>query len=64
MYLFLSATINCPNLYIDYIQVKLKPGEEISLNWDESEIDRNGESYETWYKAVSFGDEYANGSLA
>ncbi len=64
MILFVSATTNCPDLFIDYIEVKLKTGECVSLNWDESDIDRDGDSYETRYKAVSFGDKYANGRLA
>ncbi len=57
MILFVSATTNCPDLFIDYIEVKLKTGECVSLNWDESEICREGEEYETRYKGVYFGEE-------
>ncbi len=64
MILYVSATTNCPDLFIDYIEVKLKSGECVSLNWDESEIYRDGEEYETRYKGVYFCDEYANGRLA
>ena len=34
MRLYLTAKTSIPDLFIDYIQVKLKSGEEVSLNWD------------------------------
>ena len=40
MRLYLTAKTSIPDLFIDYIQVKLKSGEEVSLNWDYSDIER------------------------
>ena len=37
MRLYLTAKTSIPDLFIDYIQVKLKSGEEVSLNWDYSD---------------------------
>ena len=63
MILYLSATTNIPDAYIDYIAVRLNTGEEVSLNWDESEIYRDEKGFETRYKGVYFGDDYANGRI-
>ena len=41
MTLYLEATTTIPDLFIDYIEVRLASGESASLNWDESEIYRN-----------------------
>lgn len=38
MRLYLTAETSIPDLYIDYIEVLLKSGEEVSLNWDYSDI--------------------------
>lgn len=63
MILYLDATTNIPDVYIDYIMVKLKNGQEVSLNWDESDISRNENGFGARYKGVYFGEEYANGRL-
>ncbi len=39
MTLYISATTNCPDLSIDFIDVRLKSGEVVSLNWDDTEYD-------------------------
>ena len=43
MTLYLEAKTSIPDLFIDYIEVRLTSGESASLNWDESEIYRNKE---------------------
>ncbi|MDY5231444.1 MAG: hypothetical protein SPH44_10050 [Eubacteriales bacterium] len=40
MILYLQATTNVQNLVIGYIEVKLKSGKTVSLNRDESGINR------------------------
>ena len=52
--LYLEAATTIPDLFIDYIEVRLASGESASLNWDESEIYRNPDG---------FGEEPANGRL-
>ena len=38
MDLFLKVTTNVPDLIIDYIEVKLKSGKAVSLNWEFSDV--------------------------
>ena len=38
MDLYVKATTNVPDLTIDYIEVKLKSGKTVSLNWDRSYV--------------------------
>ena len=61
--LYLEATTTIPDLFIDYIEVRLASGESASLNWDESEIYRNPDGFGAKYKGVYFGEEPANGRL-
>lgn len=63
MILYLTAKTSIPDLYIDYIEVRLKAGEEVSLNWDESDISRSPSGFSARYKGVYFNEEYANGKL-
>lgn len=63
MRLYLTAKTSIPDLYIDYIEVRLASGEEVSLNWDESDITRSPTGFSARYKGVYFGEEYANGKL-
>lgn len=63
MTLYLEATTTIPDLFIDYIEVRLASGESASLNWDESEIYRNPDGFGAKYKGVYFGEEPANGRL-
>lgn len=61
--LYLEAATTIPDLFIDYIEVRLASGESASLNWDESEIYRNPNGFGAKYKGVYFGEEPANGRL-
>ena len=61
--LYLEATTTIPDLFIDYIEVRLASGESASLNWDESEIYRNPDGFGAKYTGVYFGEEPANGRL-
>lgn len=61
--LYLEATTTIPDLFVDYIEVRLASGENASLNWDESEIYRNPNGFGAKYKGVYFGEEPANGRL-
>lgn len=63
MRLYLTAKTSIPDLFIDYIQVKLKSGEEVSLNWDYSDIERTPSGFSARYKGVYFGEEHANGRI-
>ena len=61
--LYLEAATTIPDLFIDYIEVRLTSGESASLNWDESEIYRNPDGFGARYKGVYFGEEPTNGRL-
>ena len=63
MILYLSASTDLEDLVINYIEVKLVTGETVSLNWDESDIERLDTGFNARYKGVYFGEEYANGKL-
>ena len=63
MVLYLKAESDIPDLMIDFIEVKLKSGQIISLTWDESEFDKENGQFEARYKGVYFDDEYGNGRL-
>ena len=63
MVLYLKAESDIPDLMIDFIEVKLKSGQIISLTWDESEFDRKDGYLDARYKGVYFDDEYGNGRL-
>ena len=63
MILYLSASTDLEDLVIDYIEVKLVTGETVSLNWDESDIERLDTGFRARYKGVYFDEEYANGKL-
>ena len=64
MVLYLKAESDIPDLMIDFIEVKLKSGQIISLTWDESEFDRKDGYLDARYKGVYFDDEYGNGRLS
>ncbi len=63
MRLYLTAKTSIPDLFIDYIQVKLKSGEEVSLNWDYSDIERTSSGFSARYKGVYFDEAHANGRI-
>lgn len=59
----MGATTNIADLIVDYIEVQLKSGQTVSLNWDESGIDRTENGFSARYKGVYFDEDYANGRL-
>ena len=63
MILYLHAVTSVSDLIIDYIEVRLKSGKNVSLNWDESDIDRGENGFTARYKGLYFGEEYANGRI-
>lgn len=63
MVLYVTARTELTDIVIDYIEVKLAAGETVSLNWDESSIERNEDGFNARYKGVYFGDSYANSCL-
>lgn len=63
MVLYVDATTDTVDLLIDFIEVQLKSGEVVSLNWDESGIDRTENGFSAKYKGVCFDEEYANGRI-
>lgn len=62
MELFLKAKTDIADLVVDYIEVQLKTGETVSLNWDESSVERSlsGE-FNAHYFGVCFDEERADG---
>ena len=63
MTLYLDARTNCSDLMVDFIEVQLSNGEVVSLNWDESGIDRDNAGFSARYKGLYFDEEYADGRL-
>ena len=63
MTLILQGTTKTKDLIIDYIEVQLSSGKTVSLNWDESGIDRTPEGFDAKYKGIYLNGEYANGRL-
>jgi hypothetical protein len=63
MTLFLDAKTPVADIFIDYIEVILTTGEQVSLNWDYSGIDRFEGRFSAKYSGVYFGEEYANGRI-
>lgn len=63
MELYLTATSNIVDLTIDFIEVRLKSGETVSLNWDESRFDRDEGEIDAHYLGVCFDEESACGKL-
>lgn len=53
MRLYLTAETSIPDLYIDYIEVLLKSGEEVSLNWDYSDIERTPSGFRPGIRACT-----------
>ena len=63
MDLFLNATTNVPDLIIDYIEVKLKSGKTVSLNWGLSDTINGTGGLHASYFRLCFGEKRANGTL-
>lgn len=67
MDLFLKATTNVPDIIIDFIEVKLKSGKTVSLNWGRSnetnfESDSSTSFFAEYYY-LYFDEEDAEGKL-
>lgn len=58
MTLILQGTTKTKDLIIDYIEVQLSSGKTVSLNWDESGIDRTPEGFDAKYKGIYLNGEY------
>ena len=63
MRLYINAKTNISDLNIDYIEVLLQSGEQVSLNWDWSDYCREKGYFTARFKGVYFGEEYANGRI-
>ena len=63
MTLYLTAKTEITDLTIDYIEVKLKSGKQVSLNWDASWITRCGQEICADYEGVCFDEETAAGKI-
>lgn len=63
MDLFLKATTNVPDLILDFIEVKLKSGKTVSLNWERSNVKQfesdNSSGITADYFGLYFGEEDA-----
>lgn len=63
MRLEIALKTNVDDICIDYIEVKLKSGKTVSLNWDTTDYVREDGEYSACYKGVYFDDDYANGRI-
>ena len=61
MRLYLNVKTNICDLTIDYIEVILYSGEQVSLSWDWSDYLRDHDTFSARFKGVYFGEKYANG---
>lgn len=67
MDLFLNATTNVPDLIIDFIEVRLKSGKTVSLNWERSSVTRfesnPSTGFDAEYLGLFFDEDSAQGRL-
>ncbi len=63
MRLYVTAKTTMRDMVIDYMDVLLADGREVSLNWDESEFFVEDGVFTARYKGVYFDEEYANGQI-
>lgn len=63
MTLYVDVITSVTDLFVDFIEVKLKSGEIVSLNWDETEFTRTETGFTAQYNRVCFDEEYADGKL-
>lgn len=63
MELYLTATSSVSDLTIDFIEVRLRSGKTVSLNWDAGFIDRCGDTISAHYVGVYFNEKSACGKL-
>ena len=59
MVLCVNVRTKIKDLVIEYIEVVLKNGEFVNINWDYSEIERTHEGFTAFYRGICFGEEYA-----
>ena len=59
MVLCVNVKTKIKDLVIEYIEVVLKTGEFVNLNWDYSEIEREEDGFSAFYRGVYFGEEKA-----
>ena len=59
MVLCVNVKTKIKDLVIEYIEVVLKNGEFVNLNWDYSEIERTDDGFSAFYRGVNFGEEKA-----
>lgn len=64
MNLYATLKSNTPNFTVEFIEVLLKNGKLITLDWDESGIQYTEDGYNARYKGVYFDEEYANGRIS
>lgn len=63
MTLYVTAKSPVQDLVIDFIEVRLRSGETVSLNWAASYVDRFGEQIRARYIGVCFNEDPAAGRL-
>lgn len=63
MTLYVTAKTDIDDLVIDFIEVRLKSGEVVSLNWDMSGIDPIDGGFSAKYSGVCFDEQSAEGQL-
>lgn len=60
MDLFLNATTNIPDLIIDFIEIRLKSGKIVPLNWERSSVTRfesNPAGFDAEYFGLCFDED-------
>lgn len=67
MDLYLKATTNVPDLIIDFIEVRLKSGKTVSLNWERSCVTRfdpnPSAGFDAEYLGLCFDEDLAQSQL-
>ena len=64
MVLCVNVKTKIKDLVIEYIEVVLKTGELVNLNWDYSEIEREEDGFSAFYRGVYFGEEKAKDCIS
>ena len=63
MTLYLTAKTDIDDLTIDFIEVQLRSGKTVSLNWDASRVERCGNELRAHYEGVCFNEKSAAGKI-
>lgn len=63
MILNLTAKTDVNDLTVDFIEVQLKSGKTVSLNWDTSWTEHCGDELHAHYEGVCFNEKSASGKL-